>query len=321
MTDDDLNEFVEDGIVGLEQVSSSPVERDEYAEPQSKNGDPLRILFLSSDSICATKRFVAKRAKEFARGKLVSHKKNVCEISNISEDEHLLASFEDSFKAGGNRALAGVLEISEEEHAIQSAVDVNENAYFDKHFNVRVTEVAQRMKDSRPDVLHFSGHIEKDCGFVFCRRDSSTSGEFKNEYMKKEDFLSCFKGMSILLAIIASCNSAEIAKSLVEVGAVKIAIGANAKIEDNYALLFVENFYKELARIGNMTNADFLSSVQKAYSIAAKSVQWQRCPMCIYPEIREAMSPIKRIKNQMRPMFKQHDRQSSELQLSIPNRY
>lgn len=304
MTDKCLNEFVEVGGVSCGEEPPSHLERAKYVELQSKKGNPLRILFLSSDSICATKSFVTKRAKDFAKGKLVSHKKNVRDMPNISEDEHLLTSFVDSFKAGGDRALAGVLDISEEEHAIQSAVDVNGDVNFDKHFNVRASEVAQRMKDSHPDVLHFSGHIEKDCGLVFCRRDTFNVGDFKNEYMKKEDFLSCFKEVSISLAIIASCNSADIAKSLVESKSVKIAIGADAKIKDNYTLMFVENFYKELARISNMTNADFSGSVQRAYSFAVKSGLVQKCPMRMYPEVRQDMSPIKPIKNRITSTFK-----------------
>lgn len=268
-------------------VGESPREIDvkEYGDLQKRLETPLRVLFLSSDSIISAKNFVAKGAVEFTKGLLVRHKKNVYDMPNISEDDHLTASFTESFNSGGERAVSGMLAAAEEGHIIQAAVDVNKNARLDKHFNVRSAEVAQRIKEIHPDVFHFSGHIKKEKGLVFCRRDASNRRGFINEYMNKECLKSCFTGETVLLAIIVSCNSAVFAQELVESGVARIAIGTDSEICDDSALRFVERFYGELSKIGNMTREDFVSSVQKAYAFAVKENLRRKCPMHIFPEI------------------------------------
>lgn len=321
MRDARTNVFLDEDFSCLGVESLSKVEIKGYGDLPKRDGKPLRVLFLSSDSILSAKRFVEKGAHEFTKGLLARYKKNVSDMPGISEEEHLTQSFIESFKTGGERAVSGMLALAEEEHVIQAAVDVNKNARFDKHFNVRIAEVAQRIKEIHPDVFHFSGHAKKESGLVFCRRDASTKTGFINEYMNKDELRACFKGESVLLAIIVSCNSAVFARELVESGVVRIAIGTDSEIYDDSALRFVESFYSELAKMGNMTNINFDSSVQKAYAFAVKEKQRFKCPMRIFPEIHTGALSGKAIKNTIRQTLSPPNNPLTEIKSVFYNGY
>ena len=258
------------------------------------HGEPLRILFLCSDSAFRIKGAVSAQARKCAEGLLNNHRKNVKELPETTPDEHFMVSLVKSYKAGGERALSVMLSLAEEEHAIQAACDVNGNVLLEKYFNVRVEEVSLRIKQNRPDVFHFSGHSRKNEGLAFCSPVQSTAGGFRTDYMSQESLMSSFQNKKVFLVILASCDSAEYAKALVESNLAKIAIGSSASVYDSEVIKFVERFYCELFKQGKLPDKELMNSIQKAFALAMRAVDTRRCPMRIYPEIKSVL-PIRNL--------------------------
>ena len=273
-------------------VKGAPVIHRDYGEPPAREDVHFSILFLSSDSGAKIKRAVERRSKTYVKGAFSQYKKNVKDLPKITGDDHLKDSIVKSYNDGGDMALSVMLGLAEEEHAIQSVCDTCECVSLEKYANVRLSEVSKRIVENKPDVFHFSGHLDKDKGLAFCHSERTDSSGVESDFMDVRSFVDCFKKQKVQLAVIASCNSAPYARALVESKVAKMAIGSTNSVEDLETIRFVKMFYNELAKLVARKDQDLLPSIQKAFSAAGKSVRSAKCQMQIFPEAAKVPTTV-----------------------------
>lgn len=283
MTNRAANDFSDVSASCVPVVNDAPTLDRGYVEPSAREGVHFSILFLSSDSGAKIKRAVERRSKEYTKGAISQYKKNVNDLPEITGDDHLKDSIVKSYKAGGDMALSVMLGLAEEEHAIQSVCDICECVSLEKYANVRLSEVSKRIAENKPDVFHFSGHLDKDRGLAFCHSECADLSGAESDFMDKHSLIGCFKKQQVQLAVIASCNSAPYAKALVESKVAKVAIGSTNSVEDLETIRFVQFFYNELAKLVARNDQGLLPAIQKAFSVAGKSVRSAKCHMQIFP--------------------------------------
>ena len=286
------NGFSDVGASRVSAVKGVPVLLGDYGELPAREDEHFSILFLSSDSGAKIKRAVERGSKAYVKGAFSQFKKNVKDLSQITCDDHLKDSIVKSYKAGGDMALSVMLGLAEEEHAIQSVCDMCECVSLEKYANVRLSEVAKRIAENKPDVFHFSGHLDKDKGLAFCHSECADSSGVESDFMDERSLVGCFKEQKVQLAVIASCNSASYAKALVESKVAEMAIGSTNSVEDLETIRFVQIFYNELAKLVARKDQGLQSSIQKAFSAAGKSVRSAKCQMQIFPEAAKVPAAV-----------------------------
>lgn len=295
---------IENLFVGRSSLCSHPgklysADKDVYIEPSLGAQKPIRILYLCSDSASKIESVVTNGALRYVAGLLKTLRQNIADIPSVPIEEHEKESLRNAYKAGGTRALKAMLNVAEEEHAIQMACDSSKYAHLEKFVNVRVSEVTKRIKDNEPDVFHFSGHLKKSKGLVFCRARQDDHTIDAGNIMNEESLVECFGKKKVKLAIIASCNSASFAQALVAAEVAEMAIGSKNSIDDVETVTFVNTFYRELTKLMEIQGQALQVCIQKAFSSAVKAVMPLKCHMCIYPEADIVPKVCKSMENAM----------------------
>jgi len=135
------------------------------------------------------------------------------------------------------------LRIDKEMREIQKRVQASEYrdvVRFEYCMATQVTDLMQRLNESKPDVVHFSGHGAQE-GLVFEDADGDTR-LLDNEELAQ---LLSLSSKRIRLAVFNSCDSAEqAARACWHLDA---AIGMDDPVDDHAAQLFAGQFYSSLA--------------------------------------------------------------------------
>jgi TPR repeat protein len=121
----------------------------------------------------------------------------------------------------------------------------------------RVDDLILGLHESRPRVVHFSGHGGSG-GLVFTSEDGMNPHRLDGPELKK--IFAAFPG-TIRLVVLSACNSIPQAQAIADV--VGCAIGTNRTIYDHEAILFSATLYRAIS---------FGDSVQSAFDKARENL-------------------------------------------------
>lgn len=143
------------------------------------------------------------------------------------------------------------LRIDKEMREIQQRVQASvfrDVIRFEHAMATQVADLLQRLNETKPDVVHFSGHGDER-GLVFEDADEQTR-TLDNEELAK---LLSLSSKRIRLAIFNSCNSAEQAERAC--WHLDAAIGMDETIDDEDAQVFAGQLYSALGFGQSLSNA------------------------------------------------------------------
>jgi TPR repeat protein len=112
---------------------------------------------------------------------------------------------------------------------------------FHPRMAARVSDIPQALRETRPQVVHFSGHGGVN-GLAFTHADDH--GAQRVDAAALEQVFRAFRG-NIQLAVLSACDSHEEARAIAR--AVGCAIGISGKISDEAAIVFNAYFYSGIA--------------------------------------------------------------------------
>lgn len=135
------------------------------------------------------------------------------------------------------------LRLDKEARAIQEMIrksEYRDTIKFETRWAVRTSDLLQAINEINPDIIHFSGHGANNGDLVF----ENANGESK--LVTKETMTQTIMSLSdkVRLIFFNACFSAIQAKNIVEY--VDAAIGMNASIGDDAALVFAAQFYSAI---------------------------------------------------------------------------
>lgn len=134
------------------------------------------------------------------------------------------------------------LRLDRESREIQKkvrAADFRDSIFFETRLARQLTDLIQDLNETKPDVLHFSGHGDQ-ASLVFEDETGATT-ELGNEQLGR---LLDAAGRGVRLVVFNSCESEAQAQMAIE--HVDIAIGMNTSIGDDVAKTFAGQFYNSL---------------------------------------------------------------------------
>jgi len=150
---------------------------------------------------------------------------------------------------GGDRSggTHNVLQLPKEHKAIVAGL---KQSKYPKQFTLIESVYAATIAElgdlyvNQPRLIHFAGHgDERSLSFVKDQELLASAVPVTAE--KLGTILSHFPN-PVAVVVFNTCNSADIARALVESGVVDIAIGWAGKVADSAAIIFSELFYKHL---------------------------------------------------------------------------
>lgn len=139
---------------------------------------------------------------------------------------------------------------------------------FDLHLAARADDLIQALIETRPQVVHFSGHGDRD-GLVLASADGMRAHPVDAAALKQ--LFEVFRG-DIRVVVLSACLSLPQARAIADV--VGCAIGTRGSISDEAAITFGAAFYRALASG---------ESVQAAYdqaraALALEHFEERDCP-------------------------------------------
>jgi len=142
---------------------------------------------------------------------------------------------------------------------------------FDVRWAARTDDLLQALNETRPRVVHFSGHGGSE-GLVLVGADGH--GAHHVDAAALEQLFRVFRG-DIQVVVLNACFSLPQARAIA--GAVGCAIGTRGKISDRAAITFGASFYRAVA---------FGRSVQAAYdqasaALALEHFEDRECPQLV----------------------------------------
>ncbi|MBD0319293.1 MAG: SEL1-like repeat protein [Gemmatimonadetes bacterium] len=138
----------------------------------------------------------------------------------------------------------GTLSLQEDLRSIQvkvRAAEYRDALHFDIRPAARLDDVVQALYETRPRIVHFSGHGCSD-GLMFVGTDGHTP-----QWASVEDLTELFTAFrgEIGLVVLSACSTGVQARAIADV--VGCAIGTPARIADEAAIAFNAEFYRALA--------------------------------------------------------------------------
>ena len=135
----------------------------------------------------------------------------------------------------------GTLRQDREMRAIHQAVRLSEqrdHVRLEARWAARPSDITQAILDTRPTIVHFSGHGSKASELAFEGEDGTL------RIIEPEDLVGLVRaiGESVRLIIYNACWSADAAASMAD--RVEVAIGMDAPVTDAGARAFAEGFYR-----------------------------------------------------------------------------
>jgi hypothetical protein len=151
---------------------------------------------------------------------------------------------------------------------------------FDVRWAARTDDLLQALNETRPQVVHFSGHGGSE-GLVLAGSDGR--GPHCVDAAALARLFQVFKG-DIRVVVLNACFSLPQAEAIA--GAVGCAIGTRSEISDTAAIIFGASFYRALA---------FGQSVQTAYdqartALALEQFEDRECPQLV---VRPGVDPAR----------------------------
>jgi class 3 adenylate cyclase len=145
------------------------------------------------------------------------------------------------------------------------------------HWALRPEDLQQVLLESRPDIVHFSGHGSK--GQVALKDDKGRTKPVSTAALA--DLFKALKD-NVKLAVLNSCFSRDQAAALVQ--HIDCAIGMKAPVGDNAAVQFAAAFYRAIG---------FGRSVQEAFDLGRNELLLQGIPQEHVPELlaRKGVDP------------------------------
>lgn len=149
------------------------------------------------------------------------------------------------------------------------AADYRDSVELVSRWAVRSSDLLQALNETKPHIVHFSGHGNED-GIALQNPDGST------KLLGKELFTATLRTVSdhIRVVVFNSCFSKGQAETVTE--HVDIAIGMNASVGDEVARIFAGQFYSSLG---------FGLSVQTAFDQALVQLRLEAVPGAHIPEL------------------------------------
>lgn len=156
-----------------------------------------------------------------------------------------------------------VLDVSEEDHCIQSACEIENNPNsplmeYNKFFNVRENELQRRIEKYKPDIVQISGHGSAD-SLCFC---DGTLGR-SHTRRRIDDIVRDVGRLESqpTVMVITCCYSTALAKALLDKTKVRMAIACEGGLISQNAIEFTQVFYHAIATG---------ESVEEAYTAATR---------------------------------------------------
>lgn len=145
----------------------------------------------------------------------------------------------------------GGLRLDREMRAIHQALRLSEHRdhiRLEARWATRPGDISQAILDTRPTVVHFSGHGSQRAELVFEADDGGL------RFIDPRDLvgLVCAIGESVRVIVYNACWSADAAAIMAE--RVEVAIGMDAPVTDEGARAFAEGFYRAVG--GGVSVAD-----------------------------------------------------------------
>lgn len=200
-----------------------PSECDECETPFSRKKPDEFVVFVPVDPVIRTEDFDADQ----------DELPEPCRIQFVGGD-----------RSGGTQS---VLQLPKEHKAIVSGL---KQSNFPRQFTLIESVYAATIEElgdlyvNQPRLIHFAGHgDERSLSFVKDQELLASSVPVTAEKLGR--ILSHYP-QPIAAIVFNTCNSAGIARALVENGVVEIAIGWEGKVGDSAAITFSELFYKHL---------------------------------------------------------------------------
>lgn len=136
------------------------------------------------------------------------------------------------------------LSLQEDLRSIQEkvrAAEYRDVLDFDSRPAARLDDMLQALYETKPQIVHFSGHGSRD-GLMFVGPDGRS-----REWVSAEDLTELFTAFrgDIRLVVLSACSTHDQARTIADV--VGCAIGTPADIADEAALVFNTQFYRALA--------------------------------------------------------------------------
>ncbi len=175
-----------------------------------------------------------------------------------------------SVRAGSASRLQLDAEVREIRQRVSTA-SRRDDLYFDEYWAARPGDLVQALGETRPRVVHFSGHCS-DAGLVLVGSEAS-----RGHYVGAEALAQLFEAYrgDIRVVVLNACLSLPQAEAIAAV--VGCAIGTLTEITDAAAITFSSSFYRELA---------FGHSVQGAFdkaraALAMEHFEERECPRLV----------------------------------------
>jgi hypothetical protein len=151
---------------------------------------------------------------------------------------------------------------------------------FDVRWAARTDDLLQALNETRPQVVHFSGHGGSD-GLVLV--GSEGRGAHYVDAAALAQLFQVFRG-EIRVAVLSACFSLPQAEAIA--GAVGCAIGTRGEISDSAAITFAASFYRAIA---------FGHSVQDAYDQARVALRLEHFEDREWPQlvVRPGVDPAR----------------------------
>ena len=151
----------------------------------------------------------------------------------------------------------GRLQLDEEIRQIRREVSAANRLHsldIDEHWAARPGDLVQALRETRPRIVHFSGHCGH-AGLVLVGSDTSRSKSVDGSALAR---LFEVYGGDVQVVVLNACLSLPQAEAIAAV--VGCAIGTNNKISDEAAITFSSSFYAAIAS-GNSVKAAFDKAV------------------------------------------------------------
>lgn len=168
----------------------------------------------------------------------------------------------------------GRLQLDEEIRQIRREVSTGSRRNsldIDEHWAARPGDLVQGLRETRPRVVHFSGHCG-DYGLVLVGSDTSRGKSVDGSALAQ---LFEVYGGDVRVVVLNACLSLPQAEAIAAV--VGCAIGTNSKISDEAAITFSSSFYGAIAS-GNSVKAAFDKAV---LALALEHSTERDCPQLV----------------------------------------
>ena len=173
------------------------------------------------------------------------------------------------------------LMLDEEVRAIQNNIRLSEyrdSIHFESRWAVRSGDIIQAINETKPTIIHFSGHGAESGELVLLKPDGT------KDFVTKEAITAAISTVSdtVRLVMFNTCFSAAQAVNIVQ--NVEAAIGMNDSVQDDTAITFAAQLYSSIG---------FGHSLEKSYKQAIAAIMLAGIPQNDIPQLfhRDGIDP------------------------------